>query len=149
MSTAPIAHEPILAPERERKALARIEEALKPKRQTKARLLGPDGEGMIIPHSLYAVLREAVQQLSAGRGISIVPVTAELTTQQAADMLNVSRPFVIKLLEQGAIPFHMAGTHRRIYLQDVLTYKHKRDEESGKALEQLVAEAQDLGLYDE
>jgi excisionase family DNA binding protein len=140
--------EPIVAPARERKALERIGRALAPK-PGKARLRGPHGEEMIIPHSLYTALLQAVKQLMSGRAISIVPVTAELTTQQAADMLNVSRPFVVKLLEEGAIPFHKAGTHRRVYLHDVLAYKRKRDQEAEKALGRLVAEAQELGLYDE
>jgi excisionase family DNA binding protein len=148
-STAPASREPIVAPERERKALERIGKALAPKRAGKARLRGPHGEEMIIPHSLYAVLVQAVRQLMSGRAISIVPVTAELTTQQAADMLNVSRPFVVKLLEEGAIPFHKAGTHRRLYLQDVLAYKRKRDEETERALGHLVTEAQELGIYEE
>jgi excisionase family DNA binding protein len=141
--------EPIIAPERERPALERIGEALGPKRRGAARLRGPRGEEMIIPQSLYAVLVQAVKELMRGRAISIVPVTVELTTQQAADMLNVSRPFLVKLLEKGAIPFHRTGTHRRVYLKHLLAYKRKRDEEAQKALGRLVAEAQQLGIYDE
>jgi excisionase family DNA binding protein len=141
--------EPIVAPERERPALERIRQALGPKKPGGARLRGPGGEEMIIPQSLYAVLVQAVKELMSGRAISIVPVTAELTTQQAADMLNVSRPFLVKLLEAGAIRFHKAGTHRRVYLKDLLAYKRKRDEEAQRALGRLVTEAQDLGIYDE
>lgn len=141
--------EPILAPERERPALLRIGEALAPKRPGAARLRGPRGEEMIIPQSLYAVLVQAIGQLMSGRAISIVPVMAALTTQQAADILNVSRPFLVKLLEQGTLPFHKAGTHRRVCLRDLLAYKRKRDVEARKALAHLVAEAQELGTYDE
>jgi excisionase family DNA binding protein len=130
--TPPVAgsRDPIVAPERERRALERIGEALAPKRSSAARLRGPRGEEMIIPQSLYAVLVQAIRQLMSGRAISIVPVMGALTTQQAADMLNVSRPFLVKLLEQGTMPFHRAGTHRRVYLKDLLAYKRKRDLEA-------------------
>jgi excisionase family DNA binding protein len=146
---AGVSREPIVAPERERGALERIGQALAPKKPGRARLRGPRGEEMIIPQSLYAVLVQAVKELMNGRAISIVPVTAELTTQQAADMLNVSRPFLVKLVEAGAIRFHKTGTHRRVYLKDLLAYKRKRDEKAQRALGRLVTEAQDLGIYDE
>jgi excisionase family DNA binding protein len=149
MSTALLGGNPIIAPEKERKALERIDKALQPKKAAKARLRGPHGEEMIIPRSLYVVLLEALKQLITGRAISIVPVTAELTTQQAADLLNVSRPFLIKILEHGVIPFHKAGTHRRVYLHDLLAYKRKRDAAAEEALGRLVAEAQELGIYEE
>ena len=148
-SPADVSREPIIAPERERAALTRIGDALAPKRPGTARLRGPRGEEMLIPQSLYAVLVQAVKQLMAGRAISIVPVMTALTTQQAADMLNVSRPFLVKLLEEGAIPFHRAGTHRRLYLKDLLTYKRKRDAQARSALRRLVDEAQELRIYDE
>ena len=152
MSTAPLGGNPIIAPEKERKALERIDKALqtkKAKKAAKAHLRGPDGEEIIIPRSLYVVLLEALKQLITGRAISIVPVTAELTTQQAADLLNVSRPFLIRILEHGEIPFHKAGTHRRVYLHDLLAYKRKRDAAAEEALGRLVAEAQELGIYEE
>lgn len=149
MSAAPSSRNPIIAPAKERKALERIDKALKPKKAAKARLRGSDGEEMIIPHSLYLVLLEALKQLITGRAISIVPVTAELTTQQAADLLNVSRPFLVKMLEHGGISFHKAGTHRRVYLHDLLAYKRKRDAAGEEALRRLVAEAQELGIYEE
>ena len=149
VSRAGGSREPIVAPQRERPALERIRQALAPKKPGRARLRGPRGEEMIIPQSLYAVLVQAVKELMSGRAISIMPVTAELTTQQAADMLNVSRPFMVKLLEQGALQFHRAGTHRRVYLKDLLAYKRRRDEQAQKALGRLVAEAQELGIYDE
>jgi excisionase family DNA binding protein len=146
---ADVSREPIAAPERERAALTRIGDALGPKRPGAARLRGPRGEEMLLPQSLYAVLVQAVKQLMAGRAISIVPVMTALTTQQAADMVNVSRPFLVKLLEDGTIPFHKAGTHRRVYLKDLLSYKRRRDARARAALHRLVDDAQDLGIYDE
>ena len=141
--------EPIVAPQRERRALERISQWFTPSRRGAGRLRGPSGEDMIIPQSLYMVVTEAIRHLMQGRGISIVPVMSALTTQQAADMLNVSRPFVVKLLDQGTVPSYKAGTHRRIYLKDLLDYKRKRDAVGQHALRRLVDEAQELGIYDE
>jgi excisionase family DNA binding protein len=140
---------PIVATEQEQKALGTVVRALERAKPGKAQLVGPDGQRMILPHSLYVVLREAVRELVEGNGVSILPVTAELTTQQAAELLNVSRPFLIKLLEKAEIPFHMAGTHRRIYLRDLTAYKDRRDAAALAALSQLSDEAQDLRIYDE
>ena len=116
---------------------------------SQARLVGPDAHEITIPPSLYAVLLEALRLLTDGNGVSVLPATAELTTQQAADLLNVSRPSVVKLLEDGAIPFHKAGSHRRISLQDLLIYKARRDDHARETLHELVTESQELDLYDE
>ncbi|HKY31705.1 MAG TPA: helix-turn-helix domain-containing protein [Candidatus Polarisedimenticolia bacterium] len=150
MKSSPLKNQaPIIAPEHEKKALGAVEDALGKSKPGKARLVGPDGQHMILPHSLYLVLREAARELADGNGISILPVMAELTTQQAAEHLSVSRPFLIKLLEDKHIPFHMAGTHRRIYLRDLLAFKEQRDTNARRALNQLSDDAQDLQIYDE
>jgi excisionase family DNA binding protein len=78
--------------------------------------------------------------------VSIMPIHAELTTQEAADVLNVSRPFLVQLLEKGDIPFHKTGTHRRVRYQDVLDYKNSIDNERRKALAELTAQAQELEM---
>ena len=148
MRSAAIAR-PIVASERDQKAVGAIAHVLDTAKRGKAQLLGPDGRRTIIPQPVYEILHQAVRQLQLGNGITILPTAAELTTQQAADILQVSRPFLVKLLEEARIPFHKIGSHRRIYLRDVLRYKSARDEASKEALAQLVAEAQDLGLYDE
>ena len=143
------AKEPIVAPEEERSTLALIEEYLESKRGRTARLVGPKKDGVPIPSSLHRVLVEAARQLAEGNGVSILPVTAEVTTQQAADLLNVSRPFVIGLLDKGEIPFHKVGTHRRIRLKDVLAYKRRRDASRRAVIDRLATEAQELGIYEE
>ena len=76
------------------------------------------------------------------------PRLAEVTTMEAADILNVSRPFVIKLLEEGELPYRLVGRHRRIQLKDLLDYKKNIDRKREAVLDQMVAEAQELGLYD-
>ena len=93
------------------------------------------------------MLVQILEGMAAGKGVTLVPVDAELTTVQAADVLNVSRPFLLKLLDQKAIPHRKVGTHRRIRMEDVMNYKDAIDREREKVLEQLTreAQAQDMG----
>ncbi len=106
------------------------------------------GEEIQLPGSVYEVLARVVHELARGNGVSVLPVDAELTTQQAADLLNVSRPHLIKLLEEErAIPFHRTGRHRRVGLQDLLEYRKRRDLERRGLLRKLTQDAQDSGLY--
>jgi excisionase family DNA binding protein len=115
---------------------------------SQAKLVTANGEQIHIPDSVYQVLRQVVHAMAKGQAISIVPQEQELTTQQAADILNVSRPFLIKLLEQGEIPHIMVGTHRRIRFQDVMIYKQQRDTKRTKLLDELIQESQDMGFYE-
>ena len=149
MTTSAASKEPIVAPEEERSSIASIEEYLESSRGQAAKLLGPSKDGVPIPPSLRRVLVAAARQLADGNGVSIIPVTAEVTTQQAADVLNVSRPFVIGLLDKGEIPFHKVGTHRRIQLKDLLAYRRRRDAARRAVLDGLASEAQELGIYEE
>ena len=106
-----------------------------------------DGDANIdVPVSALRMLVEILANMAEGKAVSIIPVKAELTTQQAADFLNVSRPHLVSLLEAGDIAFHKTGTHRRIYASDLLAYRHKRDAASRNALDELAAQAQELGL---
>jgi excisionase family DNA binding protein len=101
-----------------------------------------------LPDAVYELLLRILDGMQQGKAISIVPVMQDLTTQRAAGLLGVSRPFFVKLLESGKIPFHLTGTHRRVYLKDLLAYKEQRDRERLDALDQMAREAEELGLYD-
>jgi excisionase family DNA binding protein len=99
-----------------------------------------------LPAGAVALLLDILEAMAAGRGVTIVPENAELTTVQAADMLNISRPFLIQLLEQGVIPYRKVGKHRRIRLEDVMAYQERDGRERQAARDQLVAEAQKLDM---
>lgn len=99
-----------------------------------------------IPAVAFRVLVNVLTQMAQGNAITIIPVQAELTTQQAADVLNVSRPFLIDLLEKGQIPFRKVGTRRKVLLKDVMDYKKRTDNARLKVLEELAAQAQELNM---
>ncbi len=89
-----------------------------------------------------------LEEMGRGRAVTVTPVAAELSTQQAADILNVSRPYVAKLVDEAALPARKVGPHRRLVLSDVLAYKQKMYAEQVKSMEELVALTEHLGLYD-
>ena len=128
--------------------LAILERALVKKRGKTARLTGFDGHRIEIPSDLVDALLLIVQQLKTGHGVSIAALRAEITTAEAAELLNVSRPFVIKLLESGVMPFRKVGTHRRVRLVDVLEYRDRQDAIANAALDNMVRQAEEHGLYD-
>ena len=103
-------------------------------------------ESIPIPASLYRLLQDILTNMAQGNAITIVPTQAELTTQQAAEILNVSRPFVIQLIETNQLPHRMVGTHRRVLFQDVMDFKIRNREARMKVLDELVAEAQELDM---
>ena len=84
------------------------------------------GDQVELPEEVYLALRKIVDAMQSGLAVSVVPQATRLTTQQAADLLNVSRPTVVKLLDEGEIPFEKAGTHRRVILADLLAYRERR-----------------------
>ena len=104
------------------------------------------GESMTIPKKALELLFFIVQNMSEGKSISLIPSDSEVSTQQAADMLNVSRPHLVKLLEAGNIPFKKTGSHRRVLLQDLITYEKKLANEREKQLDFLANQAQHLNL---
>ncbi|MBC3235702.1 MULTISPECIES: helix-turn-helix domain-containing protein [Pseudomonas] len=104
---------------------------------------------LVLPTSALRLLVDILGELAIGNAVKVVPVHAELTSQEAADLLNVSRPHLVKMLEEGAIPFTKTGRHRRIRFSDLMAFKQRRDEESQEAMEALANQAQELGMgYD-
>jgi len=99
-----------------------------------------------LPTSALRLLVDILAELADGNAVKVVPVHAELTTQEAADLLNVSRPHLIKLLESNALPYHRTGKHRRVRFSDLMRYKDERDQESADAMEELSKQAQDLRM---
>jgi excisionase family DNA binding protein len=103
-------------------------------------------ESIVLPLTALRLLKEILSEMAKGNSIALLPLQAELTTQQVADLLNVSRPYVVGLLEAKKIPCRRVGKHRRVRLDDVLTYKRKDDEARLRVLEELVAQAQELNM---
>ncbi len=117
-----------------------------PRSQRSAFLVSDERDRMKIPPSVHRILLKVVQEMASGNAISIVPVHHELTTQEAADLLNVSRPHVVKLLEEGAIPHHLVGTHRRVRFDDLMSYRERRSARRREILTALAEENEKLGL---
>ena len=99
-----------------------------------------------LPPIVTRLLMDILEETAAGHAVALVPVEAEITTQQAADLLNVSRPFLVGLIENGTLPARMVGKHRRLLLQEVLAYKAERFARREEALDEMVAIDQELGL---
>lgn len=105
-------------------------------------------EHIKIPIKALRLLSDILEAMSKGQPISIVPMAAEVTTQKAAEILGCSRPFLVKLLEEGKIPFTKIGRHRRVKMEDVLVYKEEQKKEQKKHLIEMMQKDEELGLYD-
>ena len=105
-----------------------------------------DGQDLILPRQALILLRDLLADMAQGDAVAIVPLHAEMTTQQAADILNVSRPYLITLLEKGKLRFTRVGTHRRIQFKDLMAYKDKIRKQSSNAMDELVKIAQESNL---
>jgi excisionase family DNA binding protein len=117
-------------------------------RAAEAKLVGPDGKTQLLPTNLYSFLCQVLGDLKAGKPVTILQSNAELTTMEAAKLLAVSRQFLVQLLEKNQIPFHMVGTHRRLYARDVLAFKGRRDSARRKTLDDLSRTEFEQGTYD-
>lgn len=136
--------------EEARQALRALSQVLS-KRKARAIHVRPDGNGhavsAIVPREAFELFLEILGQMANGNAVTIVPVHAELTTQQAAELLNVSRPYLVQLIEEGKIPARKVGAHRRIRAEDLMAYKRVDEERRKEVLDELTAEAEkrDLG----
>jgi excisionase family DNA binding protein len=149
MMLASLDRGPVAAEERERAALRELDEKLSRAPGQEAMLIGPNGEELRVPVSAYVVLARVIHEMARGRAVTVAPLDKELSTNQAAELLNVSRPHLVNTLLGSAIPYYMVGTHRRVKLQDALAYRQQRDREAREALGEMAAAAQELGLYEE
>ena len=107
--------------------------------------VGQDQE-LDLPHAAERLIALLLTEMAQGNAVTLIPIHAELTTQEAADFLNVSRPYLVKLLKEGAIPFRMVGTHRRIQFAELTAYAKASEAEQKEAMDELVRQAQELKL---
>lgn len=142
--------DPVLAPAGEREQIKQVAQAvnLQARGEAPYRLISPTGEETELPASVATLLERVIAGLARGHAVSVVPIGQELTTQQAANLLNVSRQYLVRLLDQGAMPFHRIGTHRRIRFEDLMAYKARRDAERGEQLAELYELTHAFGGYD-
>ena len=146
-AVAPTPDDTQLAQESSR-TLTRFLAATKSRRPLRVRIT-PDHapeETISIPASAFRLLNDILREMAEGNAVTLIPIHAELTTQQAADLLKVSRPFLVEQLEKGVIPYRKVGTHRRILFKDLMAYKESMDRNRLKALEELSAIDQELKL---
>lgn len=145
---------PIAAPPEQQAQIAALSRALggmahQPRmRAPRCQLVGPKGESIAVPESVFYVLERVAEVLARGDSITVVPVGREVTTQQAADLLNVSRQYLVRLLDEGRIPFRKTGKHRRLRIEDVLSFKVTRDKDRRAGLRELSRMTEELGGYD-
>lgn len=145
---------PVAAPQDQQESVAALMELLRhvaaeQPEPAAYKLVSPTGEVTELPDSVFSLLERIIEVLARGDAITVVPVGKELTTQQAADILNVSRQYLVRLLDDGRIPFRKTGTHRRVRMEDLLAYKRQRDRDRMASLGDLSQLSRDFGGYAE
>ena len=144
--------EPVTADEREvdavRKVARLLDDSARDGMTGEIRLSTADGQALDLPASMRKILRQAVPLLTQGEAVTVTSLHKEMTTQEAADFLNMSRPSLVKLLEDGVIPYIKVGTHRRVRLNDLLSYEKRRHEEFNEFAAWMLAVAQQNNAYD-
>jgi excisionase family DNA binding protein len=150
---------PVSAPTEQQAAIQKLSAALgaisdgivesRRRRAPRCELVGPDGAVIPLPEPVFCLLARVAEVLAGGDAVTIVSVGKELTTQQAADLLNVSRQYLVRLVDEGRIPYTRTGKHRRLRIEDVLEFKEKRDHERQATLAELTQLSEELDGYDE
>lgn len=142
---------PVAAPPDQQAEVAALFQALERMLQSPLRrapncqLVGPKGDSIPLPEAVFYVLERVVEVLASGDSVTIVPVGKELTTQQAADLLNVSRQYLVRLLDEGRIPFRKTGRHRRLRIEDLLAFKEERQKSRQAGLRELTRLSEEFG----
>jgi len=139
-------HDRTVLPPEETEGLTKLLAAVRG--EPRGALVGPDNTRLELPAEAYGVLRDVLEAMAKGYAITVIPQHTMLTTQEAADLLGISRPTLVKLLENGEIPYESRGRHRRLLLINVLAYQEKARRERKAELDALVDEAGELGLYE-
>jgi excisionase family DNA binding protein len=142
-------HQPITARAEDRPALIKLEDLfdhLEPE-STSFQLVSNSGAAIDIPTPVFNLMHQIVYELLQGNSITIVPIHKELTTQEAADILNVSRQYLVELLDTQVIPHTKVGTHRRIRFSDLMNYKNDRDAKRQQGISRMTKKNQQIGLY--
>lgn len=115
---------------------------------SRPRLTGPDGRSVELPEPMFAVLLQVAAAMKAGLAVTVAPQHRTLSTQEAADLLRISRTTLVRLLENGTIPFEKPSRHRKVRLDDLLEYRRRQRSQAELAFADMVAETERLGLYD-
>ncbi len=138
--------EPTVLPTKEDTVLAREASHAIARVQPEEVRVKVDGIELLLPRAATRLIHHLLTEMSLGNAVTLIPIHAELTTQEASDFLNVSRPYLIRLLEQGKMPYHMVGTHRRIRYQDLEAFKIETEKKRLETMDELAAQAQELRM---
>ena len=116
--------------------------------EVRLRLDGANGrpKDVVLPAAAVRLLLDLLSEMAQGHAVTLIPIHAELSTQQAAELLNVSRPYLVKLLEEGKLPYRKVGTHRRVLFRDVLAFKRRSDDQRRDTLQALADQGQVLDM---
>ena len=138
---------PTSLPSKEDSALARqASRAIATTQPSELRVRMDDGQELTLPKSATRLIAHLLTEMAQGNAVTIIPIHANLTTQEAADYLNVSRPYLIGLLEGGKIPFQMVGTHRRVRFEDLIAFKTASEKQRREVMDELAAQSQAEGM---